>query len=624
MSRIVASVHLSGMNQFFQPSVRHALGRMQTWIDSYMETSCASLLWTGDSKLTGGNLSPNTSAIGPWKLVLDGFIYNREELQVSSSLEDSDAKVFLLAIEKYGFRESLSRINGDFSVACFDERDNSLWCARDRVGARPLYYSRKSNSFLLASTLGALLALGVSPEINPVFTALFAGSHYRTIDNNVHNSPFNHIHQLPAGHMLYYRSGEYKLSCWWTPQEDLEFIGTEEELAEEYREIFIDAVRLRLNRMEKVLFTLSGGMDSSAILSTARFITGNKQHALSSVYDDATFDESEQISAMLAENVSDWTQVRIGTPDIFDTVTQMISAHNEPVATATWLPHWFVCKKAAEIGCHAVTSGLGGDELFGGEYEHFFFYFADLRSDDLKGLYNSEVAMWAKNHDHPLYPKNFAIAEETLRRRTGAKGYCLPDMTLFLRYASAVSKDFYDLQEFEMCMDHPFSSYLKNRCWQDIFRETTPCCIRAQDRQGGSFGLVTIMPFFDPRLIDFMFRLPKIYKIRHGVNKYLARRAMRGILPNATCDNIVKTGWNAPAHLWFSGKNKEALMDMINSQSFKERGIYRIDEVERIVREHSDIVNQNLVKENHMMFLWQLINIEIWMRWIDTKGWDVS
>jgi asparagine synthase (glutamine-hydrolysing) len=181
------------------------------------------------------------------------------------------------------------------------------------------------------------------------------------------------------------------------------------------------------------------------------------------------------------------------------------------------------------------------------------------------------------------------------------------------RYASALNPDYFDLAAFEPVMDHPFAGYLKNRAYQDIYRETIPCCLRAEDRQTAAFGLDNFLPFFDHRLAEFMYRVPGSLKIQDGVTKILLREAMRGILPEETRTRIKKTGWNAPAHLWFSGAGRDLLLDMVHSRSFRERGIYNLPEVERLIDDHERIVSSGAPEDNHMMFLWQLVNLELWL-----------
>jgi asparagine synthase (glutamine-hydrolysing) len=166
-------------------------------------------------------------------------------------------------------------------------------------------------------------------------------------------------------------------------------------------------------------------------------------------------------------------------------------------------------------------------------------------------------------------------------------------------------------------MQAPFRSYLKNRAYQDLFAETLPCCLRAQDRNATLHGVEPILPFLDHRLAEFMFRVPGDLKIRDGVTKRLLRTAMRDVLPEETRTRIKKTGWNAPAHLWFAGAGRERVLDIVHSQTFRDHGVYDVAAVERIVNEHDEIVRSGRAEENHMMFLWQLVNVDAWLRLVN-------
>jgi asparagine synthase (glutamine-hydrolysing) len=193
-------------------------------------------------------------------------------------------------------------------------------------------------------------------------------------------------------------------------------------------------------------------------------------------------------------------------------------------------------------------------------------------------------------------------------------GRCLPDRTRLARYRDTVHRDYFDLVGYEPVMDAPFTSYLKNRTYQDIFRETAPCCLRAADRQTSAFGIDVSWPFFDHRLVELMFRVPATLKIRDGVTKHLLREAMRGILPEDTRARIAKTGWNAPAHVWFAtGGGRELVLDLVASRAFRERGIYDVAAVRRLLDEHQAIVAEHRLVDNHMMFFWQLVNLEVWL-----------
>jgi asparagine synthase (glutamine-hydrolysing) len=558
------------------------------------------------------------AADGELLAVVDGIFYNPEELQGGTIGEGASAAVLLLnAYRRLGFEGALRRINGDFAVALYDASDGSLWLGRDRVGHKPLYYARSGNAFAFASQPRALLALpGLSQSVNRRFAAVFAGSHYRYIDNQPEESPFAAVSQLPAASAMRVKNGAVTVSRYWSLTEQSEFTEDEPTLARQYHDLLLDSVRRRVAALPRPAFTLSGGMDSSSVLSCAVEAVGRKLHAFSSVYTDKTYDESEEIQGFLEHKVERWHPVRIEGFDLFSTVRDMVRAHDEPVATATWLSHFLLCGEVRDAGFETLFGGLGGDELNAGEYEYFIFRFADLARAGQSSALAHEIESWARYHNHPIYRKDRAVAEQAMAHMADFShpGQVLVDRARLTRYYPAVSRDFYDLSHFEPVLEHPFSSWLKNRTYQDIFRETAPCCLRAEDRDCSAFGLEHADPFFDHRLIEFMFRVPGHMKIRDGITKRLLREAMQGVVPDETRNRVKKTGWNAPAHLWFSRDALSQLLDLVHSPGFRSRGVYDVNEVLRLVREHQEIVQSGAARENHMMFLWQLVNLDLWLQ----------
>jgi asparagine synthase (glutamine-hydrolysing) len=420
---------------------------------------------------------------------------------------------------------------------------------------------------------------------------------------------------LPAASLLSIKNGAATRTSYWRLEDRPDYDESEAVLAERYRALILDAVDLRMKRAQRTAFTLSGGMDSSSVLASAVRLTGTKQHAISSTYVDKTYDESAEIQSMLAPTVSEWHRVEVDVPDVHGLVARMIAVHDEPVATATWLSHFLLCESASSKGFDSLFGGLGSDELNAGEYEHFWYYFADLKAAGDSERLQQAIAGWVELHDHPIFHKSAAIVDATLPRVVDESipGRCLPDRARIDRYASVLNRDYFDLLAFEPVMDTPFRSYLKNRTYQDLVRETVPCCLRAEDRQTAAFGLQNHLPFLDYRLAELMFRVSGTLKYDRGVTKRLLREAMRGILPEETRTRSKKTGWNAPAHQWFSGKGADTLRDLVGSATFRSRELYNVAEVRRLIDEHDAIITNGLVKDNHMMFFWQLVNLETWL-----------
>ena len=542
--------------------------------------------------------------------VVDGTIY--------SPRGDSDAEVVARLHREHGFEGALQRLNGDFAIALQDRRDGVLWVARDRFGVRPLYWSDRDSGFAFASRPRGLFG-DRAPQPNRTFVGLIAGSHYRYFDNDPTRSPYEGIAQLPAAHLLRVQDGRVETRRWWVLEEQGDLDLSADELAERYRELLLDAVRIRVESAGSPAFTLSGGMDSSSVVASAVHLTGSKQHAYSTLYSGSEYDESDEIRSMLDAAVEEWHQVPVDQPDVLALVAEMVDAHDEPVATATWLSHYVLCGQVADAGFDVLFGGLGGDELNAGEYEYFLYRFADLRARGEEETLRHEVEEWKRHHDHPIFRKDWDVMEAGLAKLTDPAHpwHIRPDRARIERYRDAIDPDYFDLREYQPVLDHPFDSYLKNRTYQDIFRETAPCCLRAEDRQTRAFGLRNCDPFFDHRLSELMFRVPGELKIRDGVTKRLLRESTKGLLPEETRTRIKKTGWNAPADQWFSGPGKATVLELLESPELQGRGIYRVDEVRRLLDEHDEIVSSGRPAENHMMFFWQLVNLELWLRSLD-------
>ena len=453
-----------------------------------------------------GRGAVNAVEIGSVIGVVDGRFYNREEIDLSTgriSGSTTDALRLAALYQLRGLDGALAAINGDFAAAIYDKNSDTLWLARDRFGIKPLYYTTCDGQLAFASRPGPLLQLkGISREVNRLFVANYAGGHYRHIDNVVGESPFRDVQQLPAASVLKSCNGRSLVHRYWDLTEQPDYAESEPELAERYRELLLDAVRCRIAVADAPAFTLSGGLDSSSVLSCATALTAKRQHAFSSVYVDPTYDETTEIRPMLESKVAEWHPVRVGTPDVLGIVRKMVTAHDEPVATATWLCHFLLCQEVAKNNFKTIFGGLGGDELNAGEYEYFYFLFADIRRAGAEQDLSNEIEQWVRHHDHPVFRKSRAVAEEYLSRVVDLEnaGVCRADAKRMTRYHAAVDPAYFDLSANGYIMDRPFTSYLKNWAYQDIFRETAPCCLRAEDRQTEAHGLQQIDPFFDHRL----------------------------------------------------------------------------------------------------------------------------
>ncbi|WP_454021028.1 asparagine synthetase B family protein [Azospirillum sp. Marseille-Q6669] len=578
----------------------------------------ATLSGVGGTAFAGG---PGVDVFddGTLAVTVDGRIYNPEDLTEGGA--DGDAAVLAAGIRRFGVVGALAHVNGDFAVAIVDRRTGTVSLAVDRFGIKPLYHTPGDGPLAFASRPRSLLAFpGVSAAARDDYVAAVAVANYRFFDVEPTRSPYTGIERLPPGCVLTWRDGRSVVAPYAAFVED-EFDAPVEALAEEYAALLHDAVARRLKRAHRPAFTLSGGLDSSSVLMTSHRLTGQRLTAVSSVYDGASYDESAEIRDVVDTGACDWLPLRIEQPDLFGLVDRLVRLHDEPVATVTWLCHHLLVEDVRDRGFGSLFGGLGGDEQHAGEYDYFFYHFADLLADTDEASFAHEVRCWVRNHDHPVHRKSLERAQQMIAVLTDPAdhGRCRPNLALRDRYRQALNPDFFDVDRLAPVYDRPFRQYLKSHSVNELTRNTMPCCLRASERNTNAAGIDDFFPFLDHRLVSFMLRVPGRLKIRDGVTKHFLRLAMRGTLPEVTRTRVVKTGWNAPAHLWFAGSLREPLLDLVRSRDFAERGIYRPAVVESLIEEHTRIVARGEVRDNHMMFLWQLLNLELWLRSLPSR-----
>ena len=468
MSRISGLID-SGKSESASPLVEAMLNDLPGQTSSISSLRAASFGWKGWEAGPAGGVGGNER----YQIAIDGRILNANELSRDYKTSGNDIDIILSLYSALGFVKAMQAICGDFAIALYDAEEDTFWLGRDRVGVKPLYYAPLKNGFGFSSQTRGLLALpDVYSKLNAGFVARFAGMHYRLFDNRPEESPFAHISQLPAGHVLQVEKGVIgKPERYWELRELPEWTESEEVLAKQYRELLTKVVGRRVNAVDKPAFTLSGGLDSSSVLCCAAEIQNKKQYAVSTVYLDKTYDERDEIQDVVDEKVSKWDPIEIPNDiDIFKMVEDLVRVHDEPVATATWLPHYILAESIAEKGFTALFGGLGGDELNAGEYEYFPMQFADLASQGRIEELEIEIAAWAHHHDHPIFKKNPKVAKELMARMADLNnpGVCLQDRQRMMRYSHVVNTDYFDLETFIPIMDTPFTSYLKNRTYQDL------------------------------------------------------------------------------------------------------------------------------------------------------------
>jgi len=304
-------------------------------------------------------------------LVFNGEIYDyrerREELLGlgHTFVTEGDGEVFLHAWAQWG-EAALERVNGMFALAVWDDRDRSLTLAADAFGEKPLFWSEEGGGRVaFASDLQALreavprlgapapdvlapyLGLGLMP---PVEQSFFAG-----------------VHRLPGAHLLRWRDGRAAVRRWWTP--GLVDVPTGHDAqALALRDLLTDSIRLRLRSDVPVGTSLSGGVDSSAIVALSATIGGDhRRHAFTAAFDGFERDEWRYAETVAASaGVVEHHAVRPQVTDLLDDLDDLVACQQEPFASSSIYAQYRVMRAANEAGVTVLLDGQGADELFAG------------------------------------------------------------------------------------------------------------------------------------------------------------------------------------------------------------------------------------------------------------------
>ena len=555
--------------------------------------------------------------------VYNGELYNflelRPELESRGHLfrTRSDTEVILHAYEEWG-PDCLLRFNGMFAFAIWDDRNNLLFLARDRIGEKPLYYYHDGNRLIFGSEIKAILADPVVPRrLNPHGLANFLAFGHSVAPQTI----FQSIYKLLPGHYLIAQHSKVRRTRYWEigdePQLPRDSILTEAEYCRRILRLLDDSVRRRMIADVPVGAFLSGGLDSSAVVALM------KRHAIGPVQ---TFSLGFDIGGSYYNELSDARAVakHLGTEhhelhaehaDLLQTLRLLVYHYDEPFADPAAFPVYFLSRFAREH-VKVVLSGDGGDELFGG--------YCRYAVDRLAPLYQRLPAMLSEKLI-PAVTGNLASLRrnkhifQTLRLADPARRYVAwltvftPEMQAELLKADlreAVADhdparpyhDYYHALNGKSSADH-----LNRLMYVDLKTMLVDCYLEKLDKATMACSLEARVPLLDHRLVELAFQIPGHFKIGGISGKRIFKRAMRNLLPVGVLDKP-KHGFAVPLDPWFRGELKDFSFEVLLDRGTRERGYFNTDFIERLWREHVEGRN---IWTGH---LWGLLNFELWHR----------
>lgn len=553
--------------------------------------------------LSANGHQPMRSADGRYTIIFNGEVFNyielRKELMAKGHVfrSETDTEVLLASWIEWG-EAMLHRLNGMWAFLIHDALERSLFCARDRYGIKPFFYCVENGRIIIASEPPSILAvLGRKPDADA--DAIFSFLAFNRTDQN-EGSFFQGIKKLPHGHMVRVdlRKPDFHPQAWYRLRDQLK-----EPLSgpEEFRELFTDSIGLRLRSDVPVGVCLSGGLDSTSIVSTLvdGFGLANV-NTFSAVYGrERKGDES----AFIDLYKSKLTGMHFTWPDeqgLMADLDDLTRIQCEPIPSTSTYAQYRVMKLAKE---HVTVTldGQGADEMLGGYHYFFGFFFKQLLRQGALGRLAREMKDYTALHRSTFGLKSLAFfllpAALRSRARVAEKGFIHPD---FHQAHSAGSKDI---------TANLYGSNSMRDALLDHFEHKLEHLLKWADRSSMRFSVEARVPFLDHRLVERTIPMADRWFIHHGMTKHVLREAMKGRIPEAIRVRRDKVGFETPEAEWFrTPLFRTWIQDMLSSQRFTSRGIVDAAKARRIYADHLER------RSDRSRDIWKLIHLEKWFQ----------
>jgi asparagine synthase (glutamine-hydrolysing) len=553
----------------------------------------------------------------------NGEVYNfpalREELlsRGHTFRTRTDTETIVHAYEEWG-EDFVLRLRGMFASSLWDSREEKLILVRDRIGIKPLYYTRlEDRTLVYGSELKAILKHPrVQRTVDPQALDLYLTLEYIPAPFSI----FRNISKLPAGHLLVYKRGEIRIKKYWE-LESQETASSRisrsriDSVKDELYTLVKEAVGLRLISDVPLGAFLSGGIDSSSLVGMMHEWGTSPIKTFSIGFEDTSYDELHH-ARRVAQAFQTEHEEFVLKPNALELTDKLIHHLDEPFGDFSIFPTYMV-SQMARSHVKVILSGDGGDEVFGG-YEHYqaqklsrpplpFLFRSFLNpllrtippSQKKKGAWN-KIRRFGQGFDHSAGDKHLRwmmffserdkknlYAPELLDELGGTK----PLHATFPFDEVYRSSGQFDTWNREYYLD------LKTYLVDDILVKV--------DRMSMATSLETRVPLLDHKIVEFAFSLPGDLKLNGLTTKWIFKKTMERLLPR---QNIYrkKEGFSIPIKHWLRTELKDLLFDYLSPKRIREGGFFQYDSIADMIDRHTG------QRENFSHQLWALLVFEVW------------
>ena len=567
--------------------------------------------------LEGGH-QPITNESGDIHVVFNGEIYNYRELRRDllkrghRFATESDTEVIVHLYEEKG-PEFLNDLNGMFAIAIWDTRKRSLLLARDRLGIKPLLYSRVGDGLIFASELKALLQSTAIPrELDPKALNEYLAFLYVPSPRTM----IRRIEKLPPAHYLKWHDGNISIERYWKLESKQTTRQTDDEYIQQLREMLEQAVRRHMIADVPVGAMLSGGLDSSIIVALMSRMTDEPVRTFSIGYGGGAhrFNETEY-ARRVAKQFGTQHQELETTGVTADSLREMVWHLDEPAGNSSYLPTFLISQAAAKE-VKVLLSGAGGDELLGGYPRYQGAVWAEAMSRVPSGLVRLGAAVarripQSSNGRHwprraveflegcQLSPERRAVQWTTFLNATQRMQLLSDDVR------STLERHDPEAEAAALIVGDKSTSPGDQAMLLDLERWLPGNILEYTDKMTMMASIEGRVPFLDAELVEFALSVPFDLKVRARCLKWLLKKVGEDWLPRDVVYRP-KKGFMVPVGHWMKHDLRELVNDSLSSETMQRRGLFDPDAIDHLLTTHHsgrrDLTHQ----------IWSLLTLELW------------
>ncbi len=557
--------------------------------------------------LSSAGHQPMFSQDKKYVVVYNGEIFNylelREELEALrySFSTNTDTEVLINAYIEWG-EECQQKFNGMWAFAIYNTESGVLFISRDRYGIKPFYYFQDNETFAFASEIPSLLkVLPRKPEANE--QAIFDYLVFNRTDQTK-NTFFKGIFKLQHGCSITIKLkedaeiGEPKL--WYNLKTEIEKRKSNRLPVNEFKSLFEDAIEIRLRSDVPFGVCLSGGLDSSAIVSTLiQKFKIKDLNTFSAVYAKGQYGDETEFIKLYETDVENMYYTTPDKDSLLNDLYTFVKIHAEPIPSTGPYAQYKVMQLAGKYVV-VTLDGQGADEILAGYHYFFGFYFKDLLRKFRLIRLSKEIFHYLKIHKSLLGIKSFVyfLLPTSVRTkvRVEEKHYLNEEFVQNYSESNSIAGNLYASKSLNDALINHFEYKLEH-------------LLKWEDRNSMAFSLEARVPFLDHRLVEATLSADGRDIIVNGMTKAPLRESMKGVLPEKIRLRTDKIGFGTPQDEWFREPDFQTLVnEILSSDSFFNRNIVNPNKAKAMFNKHLN-KEINISKE-----IWKWIHLELWFR----------